>query len=157
MKNLGIQNAIIIFCLIVPVLGYGQNTTTKDSISNNLNEVIVSRDKKMFTNKNGNIKVDVGNSILNSVPNTIDLLSKLPNITISADRESIAVIGKGSPLIYIDNQKVGMNDLNTLSVDDIKTIEIINNPSAKYDANGNAGIINIIYKKNKQEKIRKKR
>jgi hypothetical protein len=140
-KNLRIQNIGIAIGLIISGFGYAQNATTKDSISNNLNEVIVSRDKKMFTNKNGNIKVDVGNSILNSVPNTIDLLSKLPNITISADRESIAVIGKGSPLIYIDNQKVGMNDLNALSVEDIKSIEIINNPSSKYEAEGRAVIL----------------
>jgi hypothetical protein len=139
--NLRIQNAITIICLIISGFCYGQNTTENDSISNKLNEVVVTKEKKMFTNKNGNIKVDVANSILNATPNTIDLLSKLPNITISADKENITIIGKGNPLIYIDNQKVGMNDLNALSVDDIKTIEIINNPSAKYEAEGRAVIL----------------
>jgi hypothetical protein len=140
-KNLGIQNVAIIICLIISGFGYGQNAIQKDSISNKLNEVIVTKEKKMFSNKNGNIKIDVANSILNATPNTIDLLSKLPNITISADKENITVIGKGSPLIYIDNQKVGMNDLNALTVDDIKTIEIINNPSSKYEAEGRAVIL----------------
>ena len=95
----------------------------------------------MFTNKNGNIKVDIANSIYNSIPNTIDLLAKLPNVQVSADKEIITIIGKGNPLIYIDNQKVGMNDLNTLSVDAIKNIEIINNPSSKYEASGRAVIL----------------
>jgi hypothetical protein len=132
---------IIIICFTISGLGYGQKTIQKDSISNKLNEVIVTKEKKMFSNKNGNIKVDVANSILSATPNTIDLLSKLPNITISADKENITVLGKGSPLIYIDNQKVGMNDLNALTVDDIKTIEIINNPSSKYEAAGRAVIL----------------
>lgn len=149
-KNLKIQNAKIIICLIISGFGYGQNTTANDSISNKLNEVVVTKEKKMFTNKNGNIKVDVANSILNAVPNTIDLLSKLPNITISTDKENITVIGKGNPLIYIDNQKVGMNDLDALSVDDIKTIEIINNPSSKYEAEGR-GVILITRKFSKKE------
>jgi hypothetical protein len=140
-KKLRIKNAKIIICLIISAFGYGQNTTATDSISNKLSEVVITKEKKMFTNKNGNIKVDVANSILNATPNTIDLLSKLPNITVSADKENITVIGKGNPLIYIDNQKVGMNDLNTLSVDEIKTIEIINNPSSKYEAEGRVVIL----------------
>lgn len=101
-----------------------------------LEEVKVVKEVKTFTNKNGNIKIDVANSIFNSVSNTVDLLSKLPKIQISPDKESITVIEKGTPIIYIDNQIVTMNDLNSLSVDDIKTIEIINNPSSKYEANG---------------------
>jgi hypothetical protein len=140
-KNLKFQNATIIICLIISGFGYGQNDIQKDSISNKLNEVVVTKEKKMFTNKNGNIKVDVANSILKATPNTIDLLSKLPNIIISADKENITVIGKGNPLIYIDNQKVEINDLNALSVDDLKTIEIINNPSSKYEAEGRAVIL----------------
>ena len=149
-NNLKIQNAKIIICLIISGFGYGQNMTANDSISNKLKEVVVTKEKKMLTNKNGNIKVDVANSILNTTPNTIDLLSKLPNITISADKENVTVLGKGNPLIYIDNQKVGMNDLNALSVDDIKTIEIINNPSSKYEAEGRAVIL-IIRKFSKKE------
>jgi hypothetical protein len=140
-KKFRIQNATITLCLIISGFGYGQNKITNDSISNKLNEVIVTKEKKMFSSKNGNIKVDVANSILNATPNTIDLLSKLPYITISADKENITVIGKGNPLIYIDNQKVGMNELNALSVDDIKTIEIIQNPSSKYEAEGRVVIL----------------
>ncbi len=106
-----------------------------------LDEVVIQNETKTFTTKNGNIKVDVANSIYNSVPNTLDLLSKLPKIQISPDRESISIVGKGNPLLYIDNQKVDMNELNSLSVDDIKTIEIIHNPSSKYEANGRAVIL----------------
>lgn len=106
-----------------------------------LDEVVIKNETKAITFKNGNIKVDVANSIFNSVPNTIDLLSKLPKIQISPDRESISIVGKGSPLLYIDNQQVDMNEFNALSVDDIKTIEIIQNPSSKYEANGRAVIL----------------
>lgn len=106
-----------------------------------LQEVVVEKEKKAITNKNGNLKIDVANSIYNSVPNALDLLSKLPKIQISPDKQSISVVGKGSPLLYIDNQKVDINDFNSLSVDDIKTIEIINNPSSKYEAEGRAVIL----------------
>lgn len=136
-----IKNFIIAICLFFFGVGYGQNIIVKDSTSNELSEVVVTGTKKTFINKNGNIKVDIANSIYNSIPNPLDLLSKLPNIQISADREHLSVVGRGNPLIYIDNQKVGMNDLNTLSVDDIKTIEIIYNPSSKYEAEGRAVIL----------------
>jgi hypothetical protein len=115
-------------------------TLIKDEI-NDLNEVAVISKRKTFTNSNGNIKVDIANSIFKAVPNPMDLLSKLPGIQISADRESISIVGIGNPLLFIDNQRVGINDLNTLSVDDIKTIEIIKNPSSKYEAEGRAVIL----------------
>jgi hypothetical protein len=142
MKNkLSFHNTIIIIILLITGFGFAQNTIDNDSVSNKLNEVIISKEKKMFTNKNGNVKVDVANSILNAVPNTLDLLSKLPNVILSVNKETISVVGKGTPLLYVDNQKVEMNDLNTLSVDDIKTIEIIKNPSSKYEAEGRAVIL----------------
>ena len=106
-----------------------------------IDEIVVEKETKTYTTKNGNLKVDVANSIYKSVPNIVDLLAKLPKIQVSPDKESISIIGKGNPLLYIDNQKVDMNELNALSVDDIKTIEIINNPSSKYEANGRAVIL----------------
>ncbi|WP_256370409.1 TonB-dependent receptor [Flavobacterium sp. KBS0721] len=132
---------LILFLFLLSLFGYSQNETPKDSISNTLNEVVVAQNKKTFTNANGNIKVDVANSIYNSIPNTVDLLAKLPTVQVSSDKESISVVGRGNPLIYIDNQKVGMNDLNALAVADIKTIEIIQNPSSKYEAEGRSVIL----------------
>ncbi|SFB29974.1 Outer membrane receptor proteins, mostly Fe transport [Flavobacterium swingsii] len=131
----------ILLSLIISDLALAQNEAKNDTISKKLEEVILKNEKKVFTNKNGNLKIDVANSILKSVPNTIDLLSKLPNVIIGADKETISIVGKGNPLIYIDNQKVTTNDLNTLSVDEIKNIEIINNPSAKYEAEGRVVIL----------------
>ncbi|KFF08535.1 TonB-dependent receptor domain-containing protein [Flavobacterium hydatis] len=136
-----IKIIIITICFLVSVFGYAQNETPKDSISNKLDEVVISTNAKTFANQNGNIKIDVANSVYNSVPNTLDLLSKLPTIIVSSDKENISIVGKGTPLIYIDNQRGGMNDLNALSVDDIKNIEIIQNPSAKYEAEGRAVIL----------------
>lgn len=131
--------ALLLFCL--SAIANAQNETPKDSISKELKEVVITQNKKTFTNSNGNIKVDVANSVYNSVPNPVELLSKLPLVQVSSDRESISIVGKGNPLIYIDNQRVGMNDLNALSVADIKTIEIIQNPSSKYEAEGRAVIL----------------
>ncbi|WP_341965913.1 outer membrane beta-barrel family protein [Flavobacterium psychrophilum] len=132
---------IILFGLMISNLALAQNEVKQDTISKKLEEVIIKTEKKVFTNKNGNLKIDVANSILKSVPNTIDLVSKLPNVIIDANKETINIIGKGNPLLYIDNQKVSINDLNALSVDEIKSIEIINNPSAKYEAEGRVVIL----------------
>ncbi len=134
-------------------LAKAQTETPKDSTSTHLKEVVISQNKKTFTNSNGNIKVDIANSIYNSIPNPIELLAKLPTVQVSADRESISVVGKGSPLIYIDNQKVTMNDLNALAVADIKTIEIIQNPSSKYEAEGRVVIL-ITRKLSKKDSFR---
>lgn len=106
-----------------------------------LDTVTIKLEAKTFIIKNGNLKVDVANSIYKSISNPIDLLSKLPNIQVSPDKETITLIGKGNPILYIDNQKVTLNELNSLSVDDIKSVEIIKNPSSKYEAEGRAVIL----------------
>lgn len=124
-------------------ISLNQNANLKFILTeiNQLNEVEIKTKRKTFTNSSGNIKIDIAHSIFKTVPNTMDLLSKLPGVQISADKESLSIVGKGNSLIYIDNQKVGVNDLNALSVDDIKTIEIIKNPSSKYEAEGKAVIL----------------
>jgi hypothetical protein len=111
-----------------------------DSI-NQMEEIVVEGKTKTFIYKNGNVKVDVANSILKAVPNTLDLFAKLPKVQISPDKTAISVVGKGNPLLYLDNQRIEMNDLLALSVDDIKSIEIINNPSSKYEAEGRVVIL----------------
>ncbi|WP_245867862.1 hypothetical protein [Flavobacterium lindanitolerans] len=139
---------VVLTVLLASYPSFAQKT--ENDTLNQMEEVVIEGNTKTFIYKNGNVKIDIANSIHKTVSNTLDLLSRLPKIQISPDREKITVIGKGTPLVYIDNQKVEMNDLNALSVEDIKTIEIIDNPSSKYEAEGRSVIL-ITRKRNKKE------
>jgi outer membrane receptor protein involved in Fe transport len=112
-------------------------TAKQDEISNKM-------DKKTFNLKD-NIS-QAGGSVLQSLQN-------LPSVTIGengkvllrgSDKVAVLIDGKQTALTGFDSQK-GLDNIPASAID---RIEIINNPSAKYDANGNAGIINIIFKKN---------
>ena len=112
-------------------------TAKQDEISNKM-------DKKTFNLKD-NIS-QAGGSVLESLKN-------LPSVTVGengkvllrgSDKVAVLIDGKQTALTGFDSQK----GLDNIPASAIERIEIINNPSAKYDANGNAGIINIIFKKN---------
>ncbi len=124
--------------------------TLKDNL---LNEVEITAHKRLIQNRKGNILVNVENSILSAEPTTTNLLAKLPKLQINETQETIEIIGKGTPLIYVDNQQVSFQMLSTLQVDEIKTIEIINNPSVKYEANANSVLL-ITLKKNKSDGLK---
>lgn len=123
-------------------------TIHEDSIT--IDEVLINAKKKTFKMENGNLTIDVANSVFNKSTNPTDLFSKLPSVMLGADRESLTIIGKGNPLLYIGNQKVDFNAINTLSVDDIKSIEIIKNSTAQYEAEGKA-VIKITLKNSKKD------
>jgi outer membrane receptor protein involved in Fe transport len=123
--------------------------------SSTLNEVVVvdktsqvsdKMDKKVFSLKD-NIS-QTGGSVLQAMQN-------LPSVTVQdgkvqlrgSDKITILIDGKQTALTGFGNQ----TGLDNIPASAIEKIEIINNPSAKYDANGNAGIINIIYKKTKSD------
>jgi outer membrane receptor protein involved in Fe transport len=103
-------------------------------------------DKKVFSLAN-NIS-QAGGSVLQAMQN-------LPGVTVQDGK--VQLRGNDKVAILIDGKQSaitgfgGQTGLDNLPASAIERIEIINNPSAMYDANGNAGIINIIYKKNKQE------
>ncbi|MGV8947727.1 MAG: outer membrane beta-barrel family protein [Lutibacter sp.] len=118
-----------------------------------LSEVQIIASKKPIENKNGNIIVNVENTIFSKEANLIGLLSKLPYIQIDPNKESINIIGKGNPLIYLGKQRISIDELNSIVIDNIKNIEIINNPSAKYEAEGRAVIL-ITQKTNNQEGLK---
>lgn len=86
--------------------------------------------------------------------NALELLRKAPGVTVD-NNENVNVKGKNKVRILIDGREtpLGGKDLaavlKSMQASDIANIEIISNPSAKYDAAGNAGIINIRLKKNK--------
>ncbi len=116
----------------------------------NIEEIKISRARNPFKVQNGNIDIDVANSSLSKVSTSTDLLAKLPFIYVDANGEGLSMVGKGIPLLYIDNQKVDFNVLSAVSVDEIKSVEIIRNPSAKYEAEGKS-VVKVILKNSKKE------
>ena len=84
----------------------------------------------------------------------LELLRKAPGVTVD-NNDNVNVKGKNSVKIMIDGRDVPLDGkdlaalLKSTQASDINNIEIISNPSAKYDASGNAGIINIRLKKNR--------
>ena len=115
-----------------------------------LKEVQITARKKVFSNHLENLKVEIENSLLSKIADPITLLTKLPSVQLSPDGERLSIIGRGEPLIYLDHQKITLNELNSLSTNDIKSIEIINNPSVKYEAEGRTVLL-ITRAKNKRE------
>jgi len=94
-------------------------------------------------------------NIAQSGGSVLDAMKTLPGVTFDqdgkvvlrgSDKVVVLIDGKQSSLTGFGNQK----GLANIPASNIEKIEIINNPSAKYDANGFAGIVNIIYKKEKQ-------
>jgi iron complex outermembrane recepter protein len=86
--------------------------------------------------------------------NALELLRKAPGVTVD-NNENVQVKGKNKVRILVDGRETPLSGkdlsatLKSMQASDIAAIEIISNPSAKYDAAGNAGIINIRLKKNK--------
>jgi iron complex outermembrane receptor protein len=94
-------------------------------------------------------------NITNAGATVMDILEKSPGITVGKDG-SIIMKGKPSVSVLIDNKPTQLSGpdlqayLSGMSASQVDVIELIENPGAKYDASGNAGIINIKTKANKQ-------
>ncbi|OUL62024.1 TonB-dependent receptor domain-containing protein [Flavobacterium sp. AJR] len=123
---------------------------------NTLNEVVVKASKTDEVSAKMDKKVfSVADNITQSGGSVLQSMQSLPGVTVQDgkvqlrgnDKVMVLIDGKQTALTGFGNQ----SGLDNIPASAIEKIEIINNPSAKFDANGNAGIINIIYKKNKQE------
>ncbi|MCF6404730.1 TonB-dependent receptor family protein [Chitinophaga filiformis] len=120
----------------------------------NLKEVNVTAKKPFVEQRADKMVVNVEASIIGSGGTAMDVLEKSPGITIDKD-DNINLKNKSGVIIMIDGKPTNMSSqdvaqlLKSMPSSNIEQIELITNPSAKYDAAGNAGIINIKLKKNK--------
>lgn len=116
-------------------------------VDNTLSEVTVVAKTPLFEMDGEKVKINVEQTSLNSVGTVLDVLKRSPGVMVSSS-DVVTVFGKGAPIIYLDGMQISSVDiLKSISSTEIKSIEIINNPSAKYDAGGRA-VINIITIKN---------
>jgi len=121
-----------------------------------LQDVIVTSKQDDISNKMDKKTYSVAANISQSGGSVLQALKNLPSVTTTQDGK-VELRGSDKVTILIDGKQTALTGfgsqtgLDNIPASAIERIEIINNPSAKYDANGNAGIINIIYKKNKQQ------
>ena len=143
-----------------PVFTYdGQNVAVKtvalSPAVSKLQDVTITAKKPMIEVKADKTIFNVEASINATGSNALELLQKSPGIQVD-NNENISMKGKTGVRIYIDGKMMQLDTkdlaayLKSINSNDIEAIEMISNPSAKYDASGNAGIINIRLKKNKK-------
>jgi len=122
--------------------------------ASDLKEVVVTSRKPVIEVRADKIVLNVEGSINAVGQDALELLRKSPGVLVDKDN-NLSISGKNGVQVYIDGRQTPLsgNDLaeylKTIQSSSIESIEIISNPSAKYDAAGNAGIINIRLKKNK--------
>ncbi|MBO4820650.1 MAG: carboxypeptidase-like regulatory domain-containing protein, partial [Prevotella sp.] len=98
-----------------------------------LGEVVVKGSRPQYQMGNEGLVTNVENTLLSQLGTASDVLKHVPGI-IAKDNQ-YEVFGKGTPLIYINGQKMrNYKELEQLKSTDIKSIELITNPGAKYDA-----------------------
>ena len=120
-----------------------------------LQDVTVTSKKPLIQFLPDKTVINVEASITNAGTTVMEVLEKSPGITVGRDG-TINMKGKPSVMVLIDGKQTQLSGselqayLSGLSSSQVETIELIDNPGAKYDASGNAGIINIKTKTIKQ-------
>ena len=96
-------------------------------------EVVVKGERPQYKMMTGGMTVEIQNSLLKDVGTADDVLSMLPNV--EGEDGKFTVFAKGTPEIYINNKKVqNARELKQLKSTDIKSIDVITSPGAKYNA-----------------------
>ncbi len=119
-----------------------------------LNEVLVRADKSHIVNDLGKKTLYIGGDLANAGNTAVDALESLPSVSSTIDG-AINVRGSENIIIYVNGRETKRDpkSLRFISADALQKIELITNPSAKYDAEGIAGIINLVYVKNRTKKV----
>ena len=142
---------------IIKVTSVGYKTAWKDCTGENagvikmvadskvLGEVVVKSSLPKTILKNGGMTTTVAGSVLEKAGTMEHLLDRIPNV--SAQNGNINVFGRGEPIIYINGRQMrDRSELDRLSSDNIKSVEVIANPDARYAASTKA-VIRITTKK----------
>ncbi len=152
--------------LIISFIGYEdwfKNVSIKNNLDigviilnedkNKLDEVIVTSKKKLIERKVDRLVFNVGLSISASGGSAVDALKVAPRVRVQND--VISIIGKSEMRVLVNDRLIQLtgedlaNFLKNIRADDIKSIEVITNPPARYEAEGNSGLLNIKLKKAK--------
>lgn len=121
--------------------------------NNTLDEIVITQKKKLIEQKPDRLIFNVENSVTAIGGDALDAISIAPGLRVQ--NNSITLLGRGESRVMINGRLLQLSAedltsyLNAIAASDIKKIEVITSPPAKYEAAGNGGLINIILKKGK--------
>jgi hypothetical protein len=139
----------------LPLAGSLPPLTLRPSTATTLQEVTVVGRKPLFERQADRTVVHVEGSTLAAGNTTLDVLARSPGITLTND--NLALRGKQGLLVLIDGKRQPLTGteladyLRALPAEQVRSLELITNPPAKYDAQGGAGIIAINLKKDQRQ------
>lgn len=125
------------------------------SLSQNLTEVEVTAERSTVEFQTDKRVFHVGADISNTGMGALDVLNNVPSVNVDIEGQvrlrgntGVRILINGKPSVLADEQG---NALSTITADMIERVEVITNPSAKYEAEGTSGIINIVLKKEEKK------
>ncbi len=122
-----------------------------------MQEVTITAQKQLFEISGDKLTMNLAGNVLTSGLNGLELLERLPGVTVNRQSEEIQMNGKTGVLLMVDGRQLYLsgqqlsNYLKSLRSDDFEKIEIVANPSARYEASAATGIINLRTKMNKSD------
>ena len=115
------------------------DTTLFDKFSKELGEVVVKAHLPQYKKTHEGLLTNVAGTVLSKMGTADDVLKHVPSIV--KKKDGYEVVGKGTPIIYINGRKMqDISELDNIKSSDIKSVEVIQNPGAAYDASVNAVI-----------------
>ena len=117
-----------------------------------LDEVVVVSKKNLYVQKIDRMVINVASSILSAGSSALEILERSPGVVIDRQNNAISLVGKSGVFVMINGKQSYMpvsslvQMLEGMSANNIETIELITTPPANFDAEGNAGFINIVLK-----------
>lgn len=121
-----------------------------------LDEIEVVAEKSTMTMALDKRVFNVGKDVSSTAGNAIEVLDNIPSVNVDVDG-NVSLRGDSGVQILVDGKVSGLAGVSTqdalrsLQADMIERIEVVTNPSVRYDAEGTAGIINIVLKKDKRK------
>ena len=105
-----------------------------------INGVVIQGERPKAVLQGNSLMMNVEGTVMERMGTAEDVLSRVPMI--AKQGEGFEILGKGAPLIYLNNRKLtDLNELKNIQSDFIRNVEVIQNPGARYDASVNAVII----------------
>jgi outer membrane receptor protein involved in Fe transport len=129
-------------------ISLGENAATLD-------EIVVTAQKSTTEFKLDKRVFNVGSDLSNTGASALEVLNNVPSVNVSIEGEvtlrgssGVQILINGKPSVLASEES---NALGTITADMLESVEVITNPSAKYEAEGTAGIINLVMKKNEKK------